>query len=137
MVWGRCRRDAPAPRCQWARAILIGVLCALNSAAQAPTSANTWVVIVNTSRFWYNYRHLANALIVYRTARRQGVSDANIVFMTPESYACNPRNPFPGVVRSPQDAGSNLYGADVEVDYCGADVTAANFFRLLTGCRWA
>ena len=27
---------------------------------------DTWAVIVQSSRYWFNYRHASNALIVYR-----------------------------------------------------------------------
>ncbi len=27
---------------------------------------NNWAVLVDTSRFWFNYRHVANVLSVYR-----------------------------------------------------------------------
>ena len=27
---------------------------------------NNWAVLVDTSRFWFNYRHVANVLSMYR-----------------------------------------------------------------------
>ncbi|CAN0541573.1 unnamed protein product, partial [Scytosiphon promiscuus] len=31
---------------------------------------------VCTSRFWFNYRHVANTLSVYHTVRRLGIPDS-------------------------------------------------------------
>lgn len=42
---------------------------------------NNWAVLVCTSRFWFNYRHIANTLSVYRTVKRLGVPDSNIILM--------------------------------------------------------
>ena len=36
----------------------VGVLCHVDSYAR---SGNNWAVLVETSRYWYNYRHAANA----------------------------------------------------------------------------
>lgn len=33
------------------------------------------VLQVGTSRFWFNYRHIANVLSVYRTVKRLGIPD--------------------------------------------------------------
>lgn len=49
-----------------------------------------------TSRFWFNYRHVANALAVYRVLRRLGVPDARIVLMLADDMPCNARNARPG-----------------------------------------
>lgn len=36
---------------------------------------NNWAVLVDTSRFWFNYRHVANVLSVYRSVKRLGIPD--------------------------------------------------------------
>nr|XP_016850398.1 PREDICTED: GPI-anchor transamidase [Anolis carolinensis] len=36
---------------------------------------NNWAVLVCTSRFWFNYRHVANTLSVYRSVKRLGIPD--------------------------------------------------------------
>ena len=72
-----------------------------------------------TSRSWFNYRHVANTLSMYRSVKRLGIPDSNIIlmladdmvrapFLSPRSapaalshthtQACNPRNTYPGVV---------------------------------------
>ena len=34
---------------------------------------NNWAILVDTSRFWFNYRHVANVLSVYRSVKRLGI----------------------------------------------------------------
>lgn len=93
---------------------------------------NNWAVLVGTSRFWFNYRHLANVLAMYRTVKRLGIPDSQIILMLPDDMACNPRNTFPGTVYSNSNRAMDLYGDNIEVDYRGYEVTVENFIRLLT-----
>ncbi|KHJ34515.1 putative gpi-anchor transamidase precursor [Erysiphe necator] len=93
---------------------------------------SNWAVLISTSRFWFNYRHLANVLSLYRTVKRLGIPDSQIILMLPDDMACNPRNAFPGTVYSNSDRAVDLYGDNIEVDYRGYEVTVENFIRLLT-----
>ncbi|ETN38008.1 uncharacterized protein HMPREF1541_07631 [Cyphellophora europaea CBS 101466] len=107
---------------------------AIFSLTHAAHTSN-WAVLVSTSRFWFNYRHLANTLSLYRTVKRLGIPDSQIILMLPDDMACNPRNAFSGTVYSNSDRRMDLYGENVEVDYRGYEVTVENFIRLLTD-RW-
>ncbi|XP_012670843.1 GPI-anchor transamidase [Clupea harengus] len=95
--------------------------------------SNNWAVLVCTSRFWFNYRHVANTLSVYRSVKRLGIPDSHIVLMLADDMACNHRNPKPATVFSHKNMELNVYGDDVEVDYRGYEVTVENFLRVLTG----
>ncbi|KAI4265737.1 MAG: hypothetical protein L6R38_009213, partial [Xanthoria sp. 2 TBL-2021] len=99
-----------------------------------PSTQHTsnWAVLVSTSRFWFNYRHLANVLSLYRTVKRLGIPDSQIILMLPDDMACNPRNAFPGTVYNNADRALDLYGDNIEVDYRGYEVTVESFIRLLT-----
>lgn len=97
---------------------------------------NNWAVLVSTSRFWFNYRHMANVLSMYRTVKRLGIPDSQIILMLSDDVACNSRNLFPGSVFNNKDHAIDLYGDNVEVDYRGYEVTVENFIRLLTD-RWS
>lgn len=97
---------------------------------------NNWAVLVSTSRFWFNYRHMANVLSMYRTVKRLGIPDSQIILMLSDDVACNSRNLFPGSVFNNKDHAIDLYGESVEVDYRGYEVTVENFIRLLTD-RWS
>ncbi|AEO66570.1 uncharacterized protein THITE_2170323 [Thermothielavioides terrestris NRRL 8126] len=112
-------------------ALLGAALVASASLAGAEHTSN-WAVLVCTSRFWFNYRHLANVLSIYRTVKRLGIPDSQIILMLPDDMACNPRNAFPGTVYSNADRAVDLYGDNIEVDYRGYEVTVENFIRLLT-----
>ncbi|KAI5789742.1 peptidase C13 family-domain-containing protein [Peziza echinospora] len=109
---------------------LLGFLLLLSPVAAQHT--NNWAVLVGTSRFWFNYRHLANVLSIYRTVKRLGIPDSQIILMLSDDVACNPRNTFPGAVYNNADRGIDLYGDNIEVDYRGYEVTVENFIRLLT-----
>ncbi|KAJ7408529.1 GPI-anchor transamidase [Pitangus sulphuratus] len=103
---------------------------------------NEIIFSVCTSRFWFNYRHVANTLSVYRSVKRLGIPDSHIVLMLADDMACNPRNPKPATVFSHKNMELNVYGDDVEVDYrsyekvtlgSSLQVTVENFLRVLTG----
>uniref|UniRef100_A0A8C7ZI97 GPI-anchor transamidase n=1 Tax=Oryzias sinensis TaxID=183150 RepID=A0A8C7ZI97_9TELE len=117
------------------RLVFISPRFVQNSAGQFFSSGHTnnWAVLVCTSRFWFNYRHVANTLSVYRSVKRLGIPDSHIVLMLADDMACNHRNPKPATVFSHKNMELNVYGDDVEVDYRGYEVTVENFLRVLTG----
>uniref|UniRef100_A0AC34PU96 GPI-anchor transamidase n=1 Tax=Panagrolaimus sp. JU765 TaxID=591449 RepID=A0AC34PU96_9BILA len=96
------------------------------------THTNNWAVLVCTSRFWFNYRHVANALSIYQSIKRLGIPDSNIILMLADNIPCNARNPHPGEIYNYPELRQNLYGLDVEVDYRGYEVSVENLIRLLT-----
>ncbi|XP_028408342.1 GPI-anchor transamidase-like [Dendronephthya gigantea] len=103
------------------------------SKAFSSKHTNNWAVIVCTSRFWFNYRHVANSLAIYRSVKQLGIPDSHIILMLADDMACNARNPRPGTVFSNSNQQTNVYGDDVEVDYRGYEVTVENFIRVITG----
>lgn len=102
---------------------------------QQSQHTNNWAVIISTSRFWFNYRHMANALSMYSQVKRLGIPDSQIILMLSDDIACNPRNAFQGEVFNNADRQIELYGDNIKVDYRGYEVTVENFIRLLTD-RW-
>ncbi|KAI3909348.1 hypothetical protein MKW98_007872 [Papaver atlanticum] len=109
---------------------------AISSASFSSSSTmhtNNWAVLVCTSRFWFNYRHMANTLSLYRTVKRLGIPDERIILMLADDMACNTRNNYPAQVFNNENHRLNLYGDNVEVDYRGYEVTVENFLRVLTG----
>jgi glycosylphosphatidylinositol transamidase (GPIT) subunit GPI8 len=112
--------------------ILVAIVGLGSVAPVAAEHTSNWAVLVSTSRFWFNYRHLANVLSLYRTVKRLGIPDSQIILMLPDDMACNPRNAFPGTVFNNADRALDLYGDNIEVDYRGYEVTVENFIRLLT-----
>ena len=69
----------------------------------------------------------------YRTVKRLGIPDSNIILMLADDAACNARNKFPGSVYANPGRKLDLYGENIEVDYRGYEVTVENFLRVLTG----
>mmetsp|Transcript_38326 Transcript_38326/g.108356 ORF Transcript_38326/g.108356 Transcript_38326/m.108356 type:complete len:407 (-) Transcript_38326:404-1624(-) len=109
------------------------LLGSVGSGWQQSNHTNNWAVLVCTSRFWFNYRHMANVLSVYHTVKHLGIPDSNIILMLSDDMACNPRNPKPSAVFNNRAQALNLYGTHVEVDYRGYEVTVESFLRVLTG----
>ncbi|KII87800.1 hypothetical protein PLICRDRAFT_162643 [Plicaturopsis crispa FD-325 SS-3] len=104
-----------------------------NGDSSGSTHTNNWAVLVCSSRYWFNYRHMANALGMYRTVKRLGIPDSNIILMLADDVACNARNKFSGSVYANAGRHLDLYGENIEVDYRGYEVTVENFIRVLTG----
>lgn len=91
---------------------------------------NNWAVLVDTSRFWFNYRHVANVLSIYRSVKRLGIPDSQIILMVADDMACNPRNPHPATVYNNANQQINVYGDDVEVGIkCDCMKTTAWFLH--------
>ncbi|SPR01674.1 GPI-anchor transamidase [Plasmodiophora brassicae] len=100
--------------------------------AAAASHSNNWAVLVDTSRYWFNYRHIADTLSFYHTVKAAGIPDSQIILMLADDMACNPRNAFPAQMFNNREHDIDLYGDDIEVDYRGTDVTVENFIRVLT-----
>ncbi|KAK4364033.1 hypothetical protein RND71_015391 [Anisodus tanguticus] len=108
-------------------------MCNGIASSSSTMHTNNWAVLVCTSRFWFNYRHMANTLSLYRTVKRLGIPDERIILMLADDMACNARNKYPAQVFNNENHRLNLYGDNVEVDYRGYEVTVENFLRVLTG----
>ncbi|KAG7380548.1 hypothetical protein PHYPSEUDO_007058 [Phytophthora pseudosyringae] len=115
----------------WVPLLLLALGCVCGGEYHRHT--NNWAVIVDTSRFWSNYRHVANALSLYHSVKRLGIPDSQIILMLADQMPCNARNCFPGQVFNSRTQKINLYGKNVEVDYRGSEVSVANFITVLTG----
>uniref|UniRef100_A0A7S3R3V7 GPI-anchor transamidase n=1 Tax=Dunaliella tertiolecta TaxID=3047 RepID=A0A7S3R3V7_DUNTE len=95
--------------------------------------SSNFAVLVSSSRSWRNYRHTSNLLSIYRTVKRLGIPDSNILLFLADDHACNPRNPWKANMFKSDDHALNVYGDNVEVDYRGYEVTIENLLRVLTG----
>jgi GPI-anchor transamidase subunit K len=112
--------------------ILSSLSIQTNSKKQNHTS--NWAVIVDTSRFWFNYRHAANALSVYHACKRFGLDDDHIILMLAGDVpSCDSRNSFPGTVFNDQEHSYSLYDTSIQVDYRGLEVTVESIIQVLTG----
>ena len=119
------------------RAVLLISSCAavIAFAAQRQDVGDTFAVIVSSSRYWFNYRHNADALAMYHAVRRLGLPDTRIILMLADNPACSPHNPTPGRVyaRKNDRMHGDVFSEDTQVDYSGAAVTADALLRVLSG----
>jgi glycosylphosphatidylinositol transamidase (GPIT) subunit GPI8 len=103
-----------------------------NNMTNDPT--NNHAVIVSSSRYWFNYRHVNNALVFYQLCKANGIPDENIILMLADDLPSNARNPFKnGMYASGPDDSKTLYDASIEIDYRGEDVNVENLARVLLG----
>lgn len=97
---------------------------------------NNWAVLVGASRYWFNYRHVANTLSIYHSIKRMGIPDSQIILMIADDMACNDRNIYKGRMKAShaQETKSQIeiYDDDVEVDYRGEECSVENLLKLLT-----
>ena len=94
--------------------------------------ADTHAVVLSTSRLFHNYRHAANALLVYDAVRRLGLPDSRIVLMLAGSIPCEPRHSRRPSMHASTSRDIDLYPRDIEVDYKQEEVTVENFLGVLT-----
>jgi glycosylphosphatidylinositol transamidase (GPIT) subunit GPI8 len=102
--------------------IIIPLVLSKNKAEEFLSSgdqSNNWAVLVCASRYWFNYRHVANVLSIYRSVKRLGIPDSRIILMIADDMACDARNPKPAMIFNNGQHYINVYGDDVEVDYRG------------------
>lgn len=98
------------------------------------THTNNWAIIVSTSRYWFNYRHVANALSIYHIVKQLGIPDSHIILMIPDSYACNIRNIYKShIYNSHQPTRTDLHSSmNIQVDYSGYSVSVESLLRVLS-----
>jgi len=119
--------------------ISFGVTIAMAMAQHTSNHA----VILSSSRYWFNYRHTANALSIYQMLRSSGFQDDHVVLMIADEYGVNPRNPVKNhLYNTASDSlqkqqtfynRPSLLNDETVIDYRGEDVTVDNFVRVLTG----
>ena len=99
------------------------------------SSATHWAVLVAGSNGFWNYRHQADICHAYITLLGKGLHPENIIVFSYDDVANATENPFPGkVFNKPTyaNAGKDVYGY-CKIDYRGADVTPANFLKVIKG----
>ena len=97
------------------------------------TYDNNFYVLLSSSKFFFNYRHTGNTLVIYEHLKAMGVSDDRIVLMLPENHACNARNAFPGTLYYEAPERRDWYCRDIEVDYKAEDLTYEAILNIVRG----
>jgi GPI-anchor transamidase subunit K len=63
------------------KALLLILLVLLSSLAEARRSKN-YAILINTSKFWFNYRQTTNSLLIYNFLKENGIPDENVQLIT-------------------------------------------------------
>ena len=102
-----------------------------DAALSYPALTDQYVVLVQGSAGWSNYRHQADVLSVYQQLKANGYDDDHIILIMDKALAADAKNPAPGIVRSEAEGRNLLEGA--MVDYDNAVLTAADISDILLG----
>lgn len=94
---------------------------------------DSWAVILNSSRCWFNYRHTSNALLAYRILRKNGFPRERILLLLADDIASSEKNPIANSVFHRQNQSPNLFDATTEAAFKGKSVNAVAFRQLLLG----
>lgn len=113
--------------------LLLSLLAAITLSGYVENYENNWYVIVNTSKFFFNYRHTSNAISFYKYLKDAGIKDDRIILMVSETYSCDPRNVMPGVVFNDRHLNADVACDDIEIDYKTQDLEEAAVINLLRG----
>ena len=112
---------------------LLFLLLLLSCAPLGALSPDSWAVLVSTSRFWFNYRHTADALSVYGVVRRLGLPDDRILLLLADDMSLSAKNAQGGRIFGVDGDRRSDLAQGAEVDGRGADVTPQRLLRLLAG----
>ena len=96
-------------------------------------ASNNYAVLVCSSDYWFNYRHMNSVLSMYNFLLRNGFLNSNIIVMNTLDILCSPRNPIEGCLPETTSSDSNLFSENTYIDYKGGDVTIQNFIDVLLG----
>ena len=94
--------------------ILFDVISSNFLSLSAPYT-NNLAILISSSRYWFNYRHFSNTLSVYRSVKRLGIPDSNIILMLADEMACNSRNHYTPHIYHQPSKNLELFPYDVEV----------------------
>ena len=95
--------------------------------------ANNVYVLLSSSKFYFNYRHSLNVIIMYKYLKDNGITDDQIIVMLPTDHGCSPKNPFPGQLFHAHEHEFDWLCDDIEVDYKAEDLTGDSILNLLRG----
>jgi phosphatidylinositol glycan class K len=94
---------------------------------------NNWYVLVDTSRYIFNYRHFSNMMGIYNRLKTYGIKDDRIIMAAPLTYACDPRNRKPGNIYIDEKTKKNNYCLDPQIDVRGEDLNEVSVINIIKG----
>lgn len=75
-------------------------LLACAVAANFNSYSNNVYILLSSSKFYFNYRHSINVLMMYEYLKDMGITDDQIINLIPSDHGCSAKNPFPGTIYS-------------------------------------
>lgn len=94
-------------------------------------TCETWVILVDTSKYFYNYRHSVNVLALNNEFIKLGIKEENIIILLADYPALNSRNRYPGRMYYHKDRLYSISGPDIHID--SSFVSTSSFIDVLTG----
>lgn len=93
---------------------------------------------VDSSKYWFNYRHMSNAISLHNEIRRLGISKEHIILLSGIGSACDPRNSCPGSLFNKKvdtsfPTNSDIFSSNINIDFAGESVSVNSLMALLTG----
>jgi GPI-anchor transamidase subunit K len=93
---------------------------------------------VDSSKYWFNYRHMSNVVSLYNEIQRLGISKEHIILMSGIGSACDARNICPGSLFNEKTettfpTKSDIFSRNINIDFAGEAVTVDSLIALLTG----
>lgn len=99
-----------------------------------PTKKDNWALLVAGSVGWFNYRHQADVLDMYKILKDNGFDDDHIILIIENDIVNNESNSEKGWIRvSP--TGENLAVSDDVVDYHLTDLEPSDLVNILSGVK--
>ena len=108
-------------------------LVALSVAANPNSYSNNVFILLSSSKFYFNYRHSINVLMMYKYLKDVGITDDQIILMIPSDHGCSAKNPFPGTIYNTLEHDHTWLCDNIEVDYKAEDLTEDTILNLLRG----
>lgn len=119
-----------SPRLLFVTCFLWSLVSSENTTGIIPSNH---ALILSSSRYWFNYRHVINALSIYQFIKAEGIPDENIILMLADEIPSNPRNPLKNAMYAAGSKQESLYNENTEIDFRGDEVTVDNTRRALLG----
>ena len=94
---------------------------------------DNWAVIYTGSRSFGNYRHTADSFYQYHLLIQNGFDKEKIILMNYDDIVDSYSNKFKGHIYRTLTHVPDVYPGSANIDYTGKTVTAANFYKVLTG----
>lgn len=111
--------------------LLIGLFCVLAGAGRAGRSA---AVLINNSKYYYNYRMVSNVMALASSLKKLGFADADLLLCSHQTSFNYPANTPPNTQRNiDDDLRHNLLTPATQIDVSNEDVSLQRHLLAFNG----